>query len=175
MKWNVSHLLKSSIGTERQYCLDDDGWHIPELVSGITGSARLIRTDRGILVLAQGKSAVLCPCSRCLEESQQPVSFDIAEEFFPTVDVQDGSRLEKDWDDQAFTIDASHVLDLGKVVLQYALLDVPMKPLCAQDCPGICATCGAALRSGPCGCSAGQPDPRWTKLESLRLGLGSAS
>jgi len=171
--WNVSQLLKSSIGAERRYTLDDDGSGIKDLAAAISGDVRMIRTDRGILVMAAIETAVGCECSRCLERFPQPVAFDIEEEFFPAVDIDTGVRIERP--EEGFTIDPSHTLDLTDAVRQYALLNLPMKPLCASDCPGVCPTCGARLQLGPCGCEARPADPRWGKIEGLRPSLGGAS
>lgn len=169
MLWNVSRLLKSPAGSEREYALNDEGRGIAELASGITGNVRMIRTDRAILVIAQVHTAVRCVCSRCLDDYSQVVDFEIAEEFFPLVDINTGASLACPED--GFTIDPFQTLDLTEPVRQYALLNVPMKPLCSPDCPGLCANCGAQLKVGPCGCSTPKADPRWNKLAGLHLGL----
>jgi uncharacterized protein len=36
-----------------------------------------------------------------------------------------------------FTIDNKKILDLSELIRQYTLLNLPMKPLCRPDCPGI--------------------------------------
>jgi uncharacterized protein len=170
--WNVSQLLKSPIGTERGYPLDDDSG-IKELAAKVTGEVRMIRTDRGVLVMAQVRTAVRCECVRCLEQYAQPVSFTVEEEFFPTIDINTGVRLEIPED--GYTIDQGHVLDFTEPVREYALLSLPMKTLCTLNCPGLCATCGASLKAGPCGCDTRPADPRWNQLEALRSGLGGAN
>ena len=174
MKWNVAQLLKSPVGTERRYMLDDDGRQFDELAADITGSVRLIRTNKGILALAWGQASALCSCSRCLEPFRRPARFDIGEEFFPSVAVEDGRPGAQAGDDNVLAISERHILDMGKLVLQDILADLPMKPLCAEDCPGICATCGAQLRLGPCECPARGPDPRWAKLDGIRVEIGDA-
>ncbi len=60
-------------------------------------------------------------------------------------------------------------LDLGQIVLQEILLDVPMKPLCREDCPGLCPRCGALKGSAECTCAEGsEVDPRWEALARLK-------
>ena len=173
MKWNVAQLLRSPTGTDCRYAFDDEGRQLGGLASGITGSVRLIRTNKGILALARGQASAECTCSRCLDRFEYPARFDIAEEFWPSVDVEDGSRMDEA-SDAVLTIDERHILDLSKLVAQDILADLPMKPLCAEDCPGICATCGAQLRFRPCECPAGGSDSRWDKLAGIRLEIGGA-
>jgi uncharacterized protein len=45
---------------------------------------------------------------------------------------------------------------------------VPMKPLCREDCRGLCPTCGEDLNVTACGCAAEAADPRWEALRLLR-------
>jgi uncharacterized protein len=49
------------------------------------------------------------------------------------------------------------------------LLDLPAKPLCRDDCAGLCATCGIDRNHGSCDCHTEELDPRWAALRSLEL------
>ena len=80
-----------------------------------------------------------------------------------------GSLLSLPDEPGCFTIDEHHILDLTEAVRQYALLALPMKPLCRQDCAGLCPTCGHNLNQGGCGCPPQGPDPRWSGLNKLLL------
>jgi uncharacterized protein len=62
-------------------------------------------------------------------------------------------------------------LDLTGDLREAVLVDIPIRNLCAEDCQGLCPTCGADLNQGPCGCAVGQVDPRWEALRRAR-GLG---
>jgi uncharacterized protein len=46
------------------------------------------------------------------------------------------------------------------------MLELPLQPLCADDCPGLCAECGARLADDP---DHGHEtvDPRWAALSGL--------
>ena len=43
-------------------------------------------------------------------------------------------------------------LDLRPLVRDALLLELPVAPLCRDDCRGLCPRCGADLNSGPCDC-----------------------
>ena len=60
-------------------------------------------------------------------------------------------------------------IDLGPVVREYVLLDLPDAPLCKDDCAGICPNCGVDRNSTTCDCDASTTDPRWSALENLKL------
>jgi uncharacterized protein len=60
-------------------------------------------------------------------------------------------------------------IDLGPVVREYVLLDLPDAPLCRDDCAGICPNCGIDRNTGTCDCDTQPIDPRWSALEGLEL------
>ena len=173
MQWNVAQLLQSAVGSERVYAIDEAEDRYEELAGKIKGAMRLMRTDRGILVRAELDTRVRAECSRCLAPFTEPVSFAIDEVFYPSIDIVHGGKLDRPEDEGAFTIDRRHILDLGEPTRQYALLSLPMKPLCAQACSGLCSTCGVNLNVETCGCPQGAVDPRWATLEALLSDTGA--
>ena len=166
MRINVSQLLKSALGSRRNYKLSD----IVSISGGdslVEGEVSLVRTDQGILVKAKLHTEVEVTCSRCLSLFRSPLALRIEEEYFPIIDVDSGGSLSLPDEPGCFAIDEHHDIDLTEVVRQYALLAMPMKALCREDCAGLCPTCGHNLNHGPCECSAQEVDPRWSKLSEL--------
>ena len=47
-------------------------------------------------------------------------------------------------------------------------LALPMKPLCREDCKGLCAQCGTNLNTGTCDCAPVWEDPRLAALKAIR-------
>jgi uncharacterized protein len=47
-------------------------------------------------------------------------------------------------------------------------LSLPMKPLCRQDCRGLCTVCGTNLNRETCDCKRDWEDPRLDVLRKLR-------
>ncbi len=172
MRINVSQQLKSSIGSIRNYEVSE----VVSIAGGdsmVEGKVTLVRTDRGILTEATLHTEVKVTCSRCLSLFDYPLTLSIEEEYFPITDVVSGISLSLPEEPGCFTIDEHHVLDLTEAIRQYALLAIPMKPLCGQDCAGLCPTCGHNLNQGPCDCLPQQADPRRSKLNKLALQRGT--
>jgi uncharacterized protein len=165
---NVSQLLKAPIGTVRNYeinqAVEIDGCDYP-----LQGTASLMRTDNGILVKGTFNTENELTCSRCLNTFQCPIHLNIEEEYFPTIDLTTGAPLPPPDDPGSFTINENNILDLTEAVRQYALLAIPMKPLCSADCAGICPTCGTNLNQTKCNCPPERPDSRWDALRKLAL------
>ena len=153
MQINVAQLFKSDVGSIRNYEMSgvvdiaDNGTD-----SMVRGEVRLMRTDRGILVKGTLHTEAEVICSRCLASFGCPLALNIEEQYFPTVDVNTGVSVSVPDAPGCFTVDEQHVLDLTEAIRQYALLAIPMKPLCREDCAGLCPHCGRNLNLGPCGC-----------------------
>jgi len=151
MRINVSQQLKAPIGSVRNYEVSE----VVDIAGGsrlVQGEVRLMRTNRGILAKGKLHTEVEITCSRCLGLFSCPMSLDIEEEYFPTTDVVSGAGLPLPEELGCFIIDEHHGLDLTEAICQYILLAVPMKPLCREDCAGLCPMCGHDLNQGPCGC-----------------------
>lgn len=55
-------------------------------------------------------------------------------------------------------------IDFDNDVREFAILAIPMKKLCKEDCKGLCPKCGVDLNYEQCNCKSDDIDPRWEKL-----------
>jgi uncharacterized protein len=132
---NVAQLLKEPDGSTRSYDIDEI---IDEEVEGsVIGKVKLIHTNRGVLVQGKLTVEVKLVCSRCLDTFLFPISFTAEEEFLRISDLLGDSTLYTPELAEEFTIDSNNILDLGELIRQYTLLNLPMKPLCRPECLGI--------------------------------------
>jgi uncharacterized protein len=167
MQINVSQLLQEPIGATREYLFDDESDILGDGNKRETHvECRLMRTRRGILVSCRVETDIELGCSRCLNRFRYPLRIKFEEEFLPTINITDGTPVLQE-EAGAFTIDENHIIDLTEPARQYALMAVPMKPLCRKDCAGLCAKCGKNLNQGNCDCPTEEIDPRWAKLARL--------
>ena len=168
MQINVSQQLKSATGTKRYYQVSEVV-DIAGSSSPVKGEVDLIRTDCSILVQGRLHIEVELTCSRCVSLLSCPLTLNFEEEYFPTADVVTGASLSLPNEPGSFTIDERNILDLTEAVRQYALMAIPMKPLCQKNCAGICPTCGYNLNQAPCNCPPRPVDPRWSGLLDVAL------
>lgn len=59
-----------------------------------------------------------------------------------------------DSDDDEYIVTCGDILELEDIAVQDALLQLPAKLLCREDCKGLCIVCGADLNLGDCGCGS---------------------
>jgi uncharacterized protein len=105
-------------------------------------------------------------CSRCLEVFELPVggSFDVR--YLPqSENIGDEREVEEDDLSDAFYRDDQ--IDLGQLMEEQFYLALPMKPLCREDCRGLCASCGANLNEETCDCQVRWEDPRLAGLKAM--------
>ena len=171
MIFNVAQLLKAPVGATQVVELDNaDKLDLEDesvrLAGPINGRLRMRRTNQGILVDGPVEAEVEITCVRCLDTFTMPVSFDLEEQFYPTIDVVTGLSLPESDDELIFPIDQNHQLDLREALRQNLLLALPMQPICKETCAGLCSQCGKNLNEGPCDC---QPpiDERMSMLADL--------
>lgn len=155
---NVSQLLLLGPGTVRSFDFDEpfpDPANELRLHGPIRGRSRLTRTTEGILVHADYHARVAMECARCLEQCEGTVTGSLDEEFFPSTDIRTGSPIDVPAapTEDVLLINEHHEIDLDEVLRQNVLTNLPLRPLCTPDCPGLCATCGERLDA------AHQPHP----------------
>lgn len=132
---NVASLLKEPIGSSQSYDIKEI--LADEIEGSVEGRAKMIHITRGILVQSEFSAEVRLVCSRCLEAFLCPISFTAEEEFLPIAGVSDELTPPSPDQFEHFTFDDRNILDLGELIRQYVLLNLPMKPLCRPACTGI--------------------------------------
>jgi uncharacterized protein len=127
------------------------------------------------------KTELELACSRCLEPFTMPIDREFDLRYLPPrlrqgYGGQAGAEAEPDDetdedevedDDVAVTFYRDEQIDLNELLREQFYLALPMKPLCAEDCQGICPQCGTNRNSAPCDCNPQWEDPRLAGLKSL--------
>jgi uncharacterized protein len=103
-------------------------------------------------------------CSRCLEIFNLPIDSQLQ---YVVQMLDPVPETANDDDDFEIIPKAQLELDITQRVRESIILAVPIKPLCSEDCRGLCAMCGADLNEGPCECVPDKTDERWDDLKKL--------
>jgi uncharacterized protein len=127
-------------------------------------SARLARTNRGVIVTGSVAVVLGDICGRCLAPIEVPLDVAIDEEVLPSVDPLSGLPVETADEPEALRLNDHHELDLEILAREAVQLAAPIAPVCDLDCAGLCPTCGGDLNATPHGHEDGPPDPRLARL-----------
>lgn len=102
-------------------------------------------TERSIIVRGRFRALFATSCARCLENAP----FEVAEDVF-AVFSRDGG-MDSSETPAVKLPRGGRSLSLLDAVREAVILSVPGKPLCREDCRGLCPVCGENLNVNRCG------------------------
>lgn len=122
------------------------------VVGSLYSKADVVYLDINISFLFSGF------CDRCAEPVKKNFDFDVKRIIV--------EKLEKEQDDDSYTVVKNRMLDVDELVSEEVSLSLPSKILCKDDCKGLCAKCGTNLNVKKCDCK-NEVDPRMAALLQL--------
>ena len=125
----------------------------------LTLDLRLESVVEGVLVSGTVTAPVTAECARCLTPVSDTVSVPVTELF-----AYPDSATEQTSEEDEVSHLVGDLLDLQPVVRDALVLDLPLSPLCRDDCRGLCAGCGERLDDLPADHTHITTDPRWAAL-----------
>jgi uncharacterized protein len=137
----------------------DPAWRLDEV------SLRVEREHVDVLVSGEILATVPQLCGRCLEPFPANIRAGVGVRLIPRPATADNVELASDDLDVDFY--QNDELDLSALVEAETTLALPMKPLCRDDCRGLCPVCGGNRNAVACACSERAPDPRLAVLKDL--------
>ncbi|MCC3144799.1 DUF177 domain-containing protein [Halanaerobium sp. Z-7514] len=120
-----------------------------EIKDDIKLEIEIYHTSDSFLVEGEMEVNLILSCSRCLENYRSSALIEISEEV-----------LKKDMEDL-------EKLFIDEIIVDNIILSLPIKPLCSEDCKGLCPQCGQDLNEAECDCEIESIDPRLEKLKEF--------
>jgi DUF177 domain-containing protein len=109
-------------------------------------------------------------CGRCAEDylfrMDQPFEFALIPD--PAKAERKAEELHRD--DLGLSYYTGDEIDLAPLIAEQVILALPTQPLCAENCRGLCASCGTNLNRESCFCAAPKGDPRMAVFRTLKVG-----
>ncbi len=126
----------------------------------------LENTDYGINISINFEGEVFLTCSRCAENytKNQVINHQIV-----LAKSDEGLEIDDETDEMNIVDLNQSTLDVHELLRQLLIESQGMRPLCDEDCKGLCPTCGINLNYEECNCEVADVDPRWAKLKSLDI------
>lgn len=138
-----------------------------EIVEPVDLAFDVVKDGRRVHLTGTVTTTLELSCGRCLEPFRMPVdaSFDLR--YLPRDENTGEGEREIEEDDLTTAFYGDEVIDLGQLMSEQFQLALPMKPLCGEDCRGLCPQCGTNLNTGSCACKTAWEDPRLAGLKAL--------
>jgi uncharacterized protein len=139
------------------------------VVAPVSLAARVTKDAQKVRLTGRVRTSLEVDCGRCLEPFRVPVDSELDLLFLP--DTPEDSRPAGEHEvhdaDAGVSFYKDDTIDLGEVMRDEFYLALPMKPLCKDDCKGLCPVCGANWNRETCGCKKDWVDPRMDALKTL--------
>lgn len=137
-------------------------------VAGSVALALRVRKDGEKWRISGSVRTVLSlACSRCLERYEMPGNLTVDLLYLPASANRGGEESEIAEEDLSIAFYRDNQIDLLQMVHEQCQLALPMKPLCRDECRGLCPLCGTNRNERSCGCDATWRDPRFAALDTL--------
>lgn len=115
---------------------------LPDLqLADFDGLVRINRTPQGLLLDGDFSAKVVGQCVRCLDEYMQPLKTEFQELF---------AYYSRHTKESEFYVPEDGYINLGPLVYDNMIIDIPIKSLCKEDCLGLCPECGTNLNHEVC-------------------------
>ncbi len=118
----------------------------------LTWSVFALASSGDVFLEVKGQALWQGTCSRCLAPLDRPLT--VESQFLGSKDAElvgRGSHTLGTQDLDVVFLPEDR-LDEAELVREQFELQAPMHPLCAEDCKGLCPTCGKNWNKGPCHC-----------------------
>lgn len=124
------------------------------------------RVDNEVFLVGEITFALKFTCARCLNEyrSEFRVPLNLVLQLVADEEIED---FEETDDEFIICPESREVYNLDRHLRELVGLEVPMKPLCREECAGLCPQCGTNLNESSCDCQKKETDPRWQGLKRL--------
>jgi len=110
-------------------------------------------------------------CGRCLESYPLEVTQEFSLVLTPATPLTGEIELAPGDLTQSFYEGTE--IDLTPLMYEQIMLALPTRPLCGEECRGLCPQCGTNRNSGQCACVVESGDPRWSALRNLKIDRGA--
>ena len=126
------------------------------------------RAERDLFFDGTVRGEATGTCARCLESFVAPVSQDFSVILSPESALAKEIELAPGDLTLSFYPSGEDV-DLTRIVYEQIMLALPIRPLCDEECPGLCSQCGAIRKVDQCSCTEETGDPRLAVLRGLKI------
>ena len=147
-----------------------DGLAGMEVESLPEGQVFLERRGQDVFLKGQVSACLRLACGRCLESYPFTLDVSFRHTLRPLQKEMRGVReVELVREDLEYGCYEGDTIELDRLIEEHVLLGLPMKPLCRDDCKGICSRCGANRNEGSCTCALDEAESPFNVLKTRVL------
>jgi uncharacterized protein len=141
---NVGFIVHEEVGYKHEFPFEYEQIQISEDLDlrNFEGIVTIGRTPQGLIVQGDFSAEITLECVRCLTDFDHELNWDFTELYaFNKKSISESDLL----------LPEDQQIDLGPLIREYALLEIPINPICKPDCKSLCPVCGQNLNEADCG------------------------
>ncbi len=162
MKIFIPDIPDEGLELELQQQVDSEA-----VISPVTAHLKIEKVGSEVIVKGDLNADIRIECSRCLKEFFSIINILVDVVYHPVEELKGEEKHEVRAEELDMDFYTGDELDIDSLINEQMVLNLPMKPLCNDQCKGICVKCGADLNAGECACEKKKTDPRLEVLKKL--------
>ncbi len=131
--------------------------------------ARVSKAGRSVLINGRVETTLQLQCVRCLKEFLYPISSTFDLTLLPLHKGKTAEEVELAEDDLETNFYEGGEIHLSEIACEQVFLEIPFKPLCEENCKGLCPVCGMDLNLGSCKCIREEFGTGFSDLQKVKL------
>ena len=137
------------------------------LSSSVKAGFALRKVGATVYLAGRFEAVLELACSRCGKAFLHDAASELKLDLNPLESAATEEERELQPGDLEVEFYKNGVIETAEFLREQLLLQVPMKPLCKDDCKGLCQYCGQDLNEGQCGCEPPAGHPGLAGLKDL--------
>lgn len=133
--------------------------------NGVSADLNVSLADEMYIISGNCRADARMDCVRCLEPAKVILSGDVS---VLAGQKGAGGMSQLEGEDELVVIGDNEVLEMDNPIHQALFASIPMKPLCNENCLGLCQHCGGNRNQFHCDCESQRADARWEGLSDLK-------
>ena len=122
-----------------------------------------------IRVNGRVETGIALNCARCLAEFRINIDSPFTIFYMRATGLADDEDVELAEEDLITATYEGDEIDFTSEIAEQIILAIPLKPLCREDCQGLCPACGADLNVAECACGRNDVNFKFSTLKNLKI------
>lgn len=165
MKVIISEIYEEGLKLELTEKISSD--ESIKIVMPVKASLKIDKKGSEVIITGTAKGTVELQCSRCLKVLDMDIDSIINVVYHPASEINKEEHYELKGDELDTGFYRNDTIDTEDLLKEQLVLNLPMKPLCSNDCKGLCPKCGVDLNIAQCNCPVSEVDSRLAVLKQL--------
>jgi len=162
MKIIISDIPLEGLEIDSESSVESDA-----LLTPVRARLRIEKHETEVLVKGDLTAEAKLQCGRCLKDFFKLLSVPVEAVYHPVKELEEEDTHEIKSEELDLDFYSGDELDLDVLLQEQIELNLPMKPLCSENCQGLCPECGTDLNTVRCSCKLEKTDPRFAALKKL--------